>query len=599
MSADYLQFFFKSTPGRFNSFRVNLGGGHCSAFSYLTTSPSFCFTQLCYIRRYFKLQQFVPMSGGGGGGVGLKVVTLDAVYTDTLVLDDRRTVTPRAVKDADVIKFTERVHEIARCSTLDSFWEEWKVSRVICHQFITDINYGTFRDCLTLTHLVVEGECKIDYSAFKRCENLEEASLARVTEVCNAAFMGCKQLKKVSIDPTSSLEVWQEAFSDCTSLTTAPVLNYVAASGFNNCSSLTTVTVKQTNKQRLRKESAVIQGGAFKNCTSLRVVILDISEHDVSERPITMIHHHAFYGCNDRMEIKFVDKKEIEGNRNPCLRICPYNSDERSWSSMYSALGYTNSLRDYSSIARFRRTISFVIDMGGGNSCTVTSTLLPGELPSAEECELARWNRSKLSIKSPAPPLLFSRLGGDDYEIYGWEIPGASYKDLLRTEYPEHFPDDNFHVAYVGGKVEPALDPQELAMGIVSGADWMSEWQKNEADDCESNYDTPWIIVYHDPDDAPHTPVHSLAQQIALAEQDLMRQQVELELRYPPDQYDSDEPDSDTETELRSAIRRRRFHIHELKKDEQDEQDEQDERRTRRRTEMPFTDLCAGGSPPP
>ena len=49
------------------------------------------------------------MSGGGGGGVGLKVVTLDAVYTDTLVLDDRRTVTPRAVKDADVIKFTQRV----------------------------------------------------------------------------------------------------------------------------------------------------------------------------------------------------------------------------------------------------------------------------------------------------------------------------------------------------------------------------------------------------------------------------------------------------------------------------------------------------------
>ena len=91
----------------------------------------------------------------------------------------------------------------------------------------------------------------------------------------------------------------------------------------------------------------------------------------------------------------------------------------------------------------------------------------------------------------PAPPLLFSRLGGDDYEIYGWEIPGVSYKDLLRTEYPEHFPDDNFHVAYLGHKVEPALDPQELAMGIVSGADWMTGWQKNEHDGCESNYDDP------------------------------------------------------------------------------------------------------------
>ena len=77
--------------------------------------------------------------------------------------------------------------------------------------------------------------------------------------------------------------------------------------------------------------------------------------------------------------------------------------------------------------------------------------------------------------------------------------------------------------------------------------------------------------------------------------QDLLRQQVELDLRYPPDQDDSDEPDSDTETELRSAIRRRRFHRHELKKDEQDEQDEQDERRSRPRTSsaMPFTDLCA------
>ena len=98
---------------------------------------------------------------------------------------------------------------------------------------------------------------------------------------------------------------------------------------------------------------------------------------------------------------------------------------------------------------------------------------------------------------------------------------------------------------------------------------------------------TPWTIVYHDADDAPHAPVNSPGEQRALDMEDLLRQQIELDLRYPQDKDDSDEPDSDTETEMRNEIRSRRRKI------ENEERD--DERRSRPRTSsaMPFTDLCA------
>ena len=114
--------------------------------------------------------------------------------------------------------------------------------------------------------------------------------------------MGCKQLKKVSFDPGMTLGS-RQAFAGCTSLTTVPVLNCVDGYRFKHCSSLTTVTLKQAQG---KMHSFVDR--AFINCTSLKVVILDISESDL---PDTYCITHAFEGCNDRMEIKFVDQKRL------------------------------------------------------------------------------------------------------------------------------------------------------------------------------------------------------------------------------------------------------------------------------------------------
>jgi hypothetical protein len=526
------------------------------------------------------------MSGSGGGGVGrgLKVVTLDvSEYTfvegchNPVILKD----TADGLKDADVIKFAKGVKDIVIGTPYGThgFWEGWKISRVIFHESIQYIGHAAFRKCHTLTHLVVEGRSKICSNAFTGCENLKVAVLTHVDKIGIEAFRGCKHLKTITFDPERTLYVTSRTFRGCTLLTAVPVLNFVDREAFQDCESLTTVTFKQA-----AGKNAYILDRAFRNCKSLKVVTIDISESTFAVR----IAHNAFEGCSP--EIKFVDHKKIVGNRNPCLKICSYSSGETTatpWSSMYYSLHSRPGNNPYWCIQSLRRTISVDIDMGGGNSCTVTSTLLPGELPGVPKSRLTSWNRSKLSIQRPAPPLLFSRLGGDDYTIYGWEIPGVSYKDLLRTEYPEHFPDDNFHVAYLGHKVEPALNPRELAMGIVSGADWMTGWQKNEHDGCESNYETPWTIVYHDADDAPHAPVNSPGEQRALDMEDLLRQQIELDLRYPQDKDDSDEPDSDTETEMRNEIRSRRRKI------ENEERD--DERRSRPRTSsaMPFTDLCA------
>ena len=423
-------------------------------------------------------------------------MSLSAGGDDPIVatIDERRpsqaSKVDASVKDADVITFTQRVTGISDKIGFDMSWRGWKVSRVICHRLITKIGREAFEQCHTLKHLVVEGACRIESKAFAVCDNLEEAVLTHVTEIGPAAFMGCAQLKKVSFDHPG-MTLGSGAFAGCTSLTTVPSLAGVNDYTFSMCSSLTTVTLRGAFDVRHR---------AFYKCTALEVVILDIS----GGGPPTRIAYTAFEGCNDGMEIQFVDRTEIAaGNPNPCLKICSYNVAMRSWSSMYASSQAIMGPRDFSCIARFRRTISLVVDMGGGNSCTVTSTLAPEELPSSDVCVLAIWNRTKLSIQRPAPPLLFSGLNGDDYEIYGWEIPGVSYKALLRTEYPERFPDDNFHVAYLGHKVEPALNPRELAMGIVSGADWMTGWQKNEHDGYESDYAAPWLIVYHDPDDAP------------------------------------------------------------------------------------------------
>ena len=229
-------------------------------------------------------------------------------------------------------------------------------------------------------------------------------------------------------------DAWKSgAFAGCTSLTTVPVLNCVDGYRFKHCSSLTTVTLKQP------REMHSFVDRAFKNCTSLKVVILDISEAPFRTYCIT----HAFEGCNDRMEIKFVDQKEIAGNRNPCLKICSYNSDERSWSSMYYALALTRP-RDYSCIARFRRTISLVIDMGGGNSCTVTSTLLPGELPSVRSRDSRYGIGQSCRYRAPHRPCYSLDWVATIMKFTAGRSPGLATKICCEPNTPNIFPMTTF-----------------------------------------------------------------------------------------------------------------------------------------------------------
>ena len=117
---------------------------------------------------------------------------------------------------------------------------------------VTEIGYSPFQECTSLTSIVVEnGNTK--YDSRDNCNAIIETAT-------NTLIAGCKN----TVIPNSVTSIGQNAFSECTGLTSITIPNSVTSIGesaFQNCDGLTSVTIGNS--------VTTIGQSAFGFCTGL------------------------------------------------------------------------------------------------------------------------------------------------------------------------------------------------------------------------------------------------------------------------------------------------------------------------------------------
>ena len=185
---------------------------------------------------------------------------------------------------------------------------------------LTIIEAGTFRDCTSLTEILIpdsvteiRGEWYNEHgvrhsSAFSGCTSLAKVKLSNNLTIIEAGtFSGCRSLTEIVI-PDSVTEIRTEsyyndngAFSGCTSLSKVKLSNNLAkigGSAFYGCTSLAEIVIPDSVTS--------IGGSAFYGCTSLAEVKLSNN--------LTIIEAETFSGCTSLAEIVIPDSvTEIRG----------------------------------------------------------------------------------------------------------------------------------------------------------------------------------------------------------------------------------------------------------------------------------------------
>ena len=179
---------------------------------------------------------------------------------------------------------------------------------------VTKIGDGAFAGCESLTSISIPNSVtKIGGGAFLGCESLTSISIPKsVTEIGDRTFAGCESLTSISI-PNSVTEIGDGAFTGCSSLrnfsnkfasadgrcliidgeltafagdglsnyTIPNSVTEIGNEAFANCSSLTSVTIPNSVTE--------IGFMAFADCSSLTSITIPNS--------VTKIDDYAFAGC--------------------------------------------------------------------------------------------------------------------------------------------------------------------------------------------------------------------------------------------------------------------------------------------------------------
>ena len=149
-------------------------------------------------------------------------------------------------------------------------------------------------DVVIPSSVVYEGvTCNVIHitnDAFKDCTSLTSVSIPNsVTGIGIEAFRGCTSLTSVSI-PNSVTSIDRFAFYNCTSLTSVTIPNRVTSIGsstFSGCSSLTSVSIPNSVTS--------IGNNAFRHCTSLTSVTIGSGIQEIS--------YCAFADCPDLIHV--------------------------------------------------------------------------------------------------------------------------------------------------------------------------------------------------------------------------------------------------------------------------------------------------------
>ena len=162
---------------------------------------------------------------------------------------------------------------------------------------VTSIGEWAFGNCIALTSITIPSSVtSIGWSAFTGCTALASISVdsdntafdsrdncnAIIQKADNTLIVGCK----TTTIPNTVTRIGNEAFKNCTALTSIDIPNSVTNIGndaFSECIGLTTITIANSVTS--------IGDGAFARCIALPTIIIPSS--------VTSIGRYAFFGCDD------------------------------------------------------------------------------------------------------------------------------------------------------------------------------------------------------------------------------------------------------------------------------------------------------------
>ena len=156
---------------------------------------------------------------------------------------------------------------------------------------VTDRNIST----ITLpVQVKINGEyryvCEVAEGAFKGLPNLKIVNLSSYTSIIeDNAFQNCKKLKSINGKKSTDLWIGTNAFSGCSSLTTASFgqICYIQAKAFSGCKKLKKITGLNGIE--------TIGKSAFNKCSSLTSFTLGKKVSEIGAK--------AFYGCSKLKKI--------------------------------------------------------------------------------------------------------------------------------------------------------------------------------------------------------------------------------------------------------------------------------------------------------
>ena len=170
---------------------------------------------------------------------------------------------------------------------------------------------------------------EIGDEAFLNCSSLTSVIIPNgVTSIGGSAFQSCNNLTSVVI-PNSVTSIGSAAFAYCSSLTSVVIPNSVTSIGgsaFQNCSSLTSVVIP---------DSVISIGAwAFSGCSSLTSVVIPDSVRSIGSS--------AFYNCGSLTSVIIGDSVTIIGyfafyNCSNLTIYCEAESAPSGWDSDWNS----------------------------------------------------------------------------------------------------------------------------------------------------------------------------------------------------------------------------------------------------------------------
>ena len=164
--------------------------------------------------------------------------------------------------------------------------------------------------------IIGDGVTTIGQDAFRDCSSLTSVNIPNsVTAIGGAAFAGCSALTSVTI-PNSVTTIGNSAFSGCRSLTSVNIPNSVTTIGdyaFHGCSALTSVTIPNSVTE--------IGERAFGSCSKLTSVTIPNS--------VTKIGKDAFNCCTNLQKVNIGNSVKTIGEYafDQCTNITQISSE--------------------------------------------------------------------------------------------------------------------------------------------------------------------------------------------------------------------------------------------------------------------------------